>query len=276
MSIRKLAATALLGVAAIGLSACSTGLPTQVSRYQAMPIPQGQSFYIVPASGGQPSLEFGRYASLVARHLEAKGYRSAGAPQLADMLVKLDYGVDEGVVERSADPMGYSMYGDPRYGGLGYSGLGGYGGGFRRVYDPRTGRVYRVRDPFYDPFYDSYYGRPYYSRYGYYGGGGSPFYYGWNDPFGYGSRYSRYGSRYGGYGSGYGQPVREYTVYKSYLDMDIVRRADNAPLFDGKAQARSQTDETGVLVPNLIEAMFTGFPGKSGETVKITVPARRN
>jgi len=25
-------------------------------------------------------------------------------------------------------------------------------------------------------------------------------------------------------------------------------------------------------VPNLIEAMFTGFPGHSGETVKITVP----
>jgi hypothetical protein len=24
-------------------------------------------------------------------------------------------------------------------------------------------------------------------------------------------------------------------------------------------------------VPNLIEAMFTGFPGNSGETVKITV-----
>jgi hypothetical protein len=46
-------------------------------------------------------------------------------------------------------------------------------------------------------------------------------------------------------------------------------------LFQGQAQARSQTDETGVLVPNLIEAMFTGFPGRSGETVKITVPARK-
>jgi hypothetical protein len=29
-----------------------------------------------------------------------------------------------------------------------------------------------------------------------------------------------------------------------------------------------------VLVPNLIEAMFTGFPGNSGETVKITVAPR--
>jgi hypothetical protein len=57
--------------------------------------------------------------------------------------------------------------------------------------------------------------------------------------------------------------------------MNIVRRTDNAPLFQGTAKARSQTDETSVLFPNLIEAMFTGFPGRSGETVKITVPARK-
>jgi hypothetical protein len=44
-------------------------------------------------------------------------------------------------------------------------------------------------------------------------------------------------------------------------------------LFEGRAQARSQTDEAGILVPNLIEAMFTGFPGRNGETVRITVPA---
>ena len=56
--------------------------------------------------------------------------------------------------------------------------------------------------------------------------------------------------------------IRAYTVYKSDLDLNIVRRVDNAPLFEGRAQARSQTDELGVLVPNLIEAMFTGFPGR--------------
>lgn len=271
MIFRKLLAPALASAVAIALSACATGLPTQVSRYQAMPAPAGQSFYIVPAAGGAPSLEFGQFASLVARHLEAKGYRNAGAPQLADMIVKLDYGVDEGVVERSADPMSYGGYGSP-YGGYG-AGYGGYGMGYRRIFDRRTGRVYTVRDPFYDPFFDTYYGRPYYSRYGYYGGARSPFYYGWDDPFAYGSRYA--GSRYGGYGSPNGA-VREYTVYKGYLDMDIVRRVDNAQLFDGKAQARSRTEETGVVVPNLIEAMFTGFPGKSGETVRITVPARRD
>jgi len=57
--------------------------------------------------------------------------------------------------------------------------------------------------------------------------------------------------------------------------MDIRDRATNQSLFEGRAQARSTTDELGTLVPNLIEAMFTGFPGRSGETVRISVPSRR-
>lgn len=126
-----------------------------------------------------------------------------------------------------------------------------------RYYDP----FYRG---FYDPFYGGYFGRPYWSRYGYYGYR-SPFYWGWDDPFWYNSPYSGFGA----------DPIREYTVFKSELDLDIVRRVDNVPLFDGKAVARSQTDELGTLVPNLIEAMFTNFPGENGKTVKITVPGRK-
>jgi hypothetical protein len=250
--IRKLAGALLLGAGALGLAGCATGLSTQVSRYQAMPAPAGQTFYVVPAEGGQPTLEFNRFAALVSQHLQARGYTPAGAPQLASMLVKLDYGVDEGETEYTVDPYARSRYG---YGGYGYS---------DPFYRSRYGGFY---DPFYDPFYGSRFGRPYWSRYGYYGGR-SPFYYGWDDPFWYSSPYA-------GYGRGYREPIRSYTVYKSELDLNIVRRSDNAPLFQGKAKARSQTDETGVLVPNLIEAMFTGFPGKSGETIKITVPARK-
>ncbi len=235
----KVAGALLLGASAVGLAGCATGLPTQVSRFQAMPAPAGQTFYVVNASGQPGGLEFGRYAQLVSQHLQARGYRPAGAPQVADMLVKLDYGVDEGEREVRVDPMMA-----------------------RRAYDP----FYRS---FYDPWGSGfYYGRPYYSRYGYGGRYRDPFYYGWGDPFFYGSRLG-----YGGYGGR--DAIREYTVYESELDMDIVRRADNAALFEGNAQARSSTDELGVLVPNLIEAMFTGFPGRSGETVKITVPARR-
>ena len=263
-NIRKLAGALLIGVSALGLAGCATGLPTKVSRYQAMPVPAGQTFYVVPAQGGQPTLEFNRYAALVAQHLQARGYTPAGAPQLASMLVRLDYGVDEGTREQTVDPMGRSRYG---YGGYGDPFYGGYDPFYRGYYDP----FYRGYDPRYGGYYDPrslYYGRPYYSRFGGYWGARSPFYYGWDDPFWYSSPYA-------GYGPGYRQPIRDYTVYKSYLDLDIVRKGDNAPLFQGKAKARSQTDETGVLIPNLIEAMFTNFPGKSGETIKITVPARK-
>jgi hypothetical protein len=224
--ISKLGAALLLGAGSIVVSACAATLPAQVTRFQAMPAPAGQSFYVVPASGQPAGLEFGQYASIVSQQLAARGYRPAGAPQLADMLVRLDYGVDQGSQEYRADPFARSRY----------------------------------RSPFYDPFWGVHYGRPYYPRYGSYR---SAYYWGWDDPF----WYDGYGSR--------GRD-RVYTVYKSHLDLNIVRRADNAPLFEGHARARSQTDQLGVLVPNLVEAMFTGFPGRSGETVKITVPAKRS
>ena len=237
----KLAGALLIGAASVGLAGCATGLPAKVTRYSQLPAPAGQSFYVVPADGNMGGLEFGRYAGLVSQALQARGYAHAGAPQLATMIVRVGYGVDEGRREYTSDPFARSRYSSPFYRG------------------------------YYDPFYGAYGGRPYWSRYGYWGRR-SPFYYGWDDPFWYNSPYAGYGGGFGGYGG----EIRSYTVYKSFLDLDIVRRADNLPLFEGRAQARSQTDELGVLVPNLVEAMFTGFPGRNGETVKITVPGRRH
>ncbi len=90
-----------------------------------------------------------------------------------------------------------------------------------------------------------------------YGGFRRPYYYGWNDPFFFG----------GGYND-----VSSYTYYTSFLDMTISRTADGQRLFEGKAKARSRDDSLPYLVPNLVEALFTGFPGRSGEEVRITVP----
>lgn len=213
--IKKLGAAALIGVASVALSACATGIPANVTRYSALPIPAGQTFQVVPANGMTAGLEFGQFGSIVAQQLQARGYRPAASPESADMIVRIGYGVDQGTREYSRDPF------------------------------------MEYHSPFHRPYgYGAYYGRPYYSRYGYWGAR-SPFYYGWDNRYWSGS---------------------DYVVYKSVLDMNIVRRVDNAPLFEGKAQARSSTDRAGVLVPNLIEAMFTGFPGRNGETVRITVP----
>jgi Domain of unknown function (DUF4136) len=97
--------------------------------------------------------------------------------------------------------------------------------------------------------------------YGHRWGYGSAFYYGW-DPFGYDPFFD--------------QSIDTYTIYTSYMTMTIVR-PDGQHVFEGKAKARSLDDNMTVIVPKLIEAMFTNFPGQSGEEVKITVapPAKK-
>ena len=198
LSRRLLTLAAPAGI--LALSACATGLPTQVSRFQSLPVPAGQTFVIQPADPrDRGGLEFAQYADLVRRNLIAEGYAEASSPQTATFVVTMDYGVDNGQTRITSSP--------------------GFG------------------------------------RFGYFGRVHSPFYYGWGDPF------------WGG-----GADIDSYTVYTSYLDLDIKRTADGQSLFEGTAKARSRTDQLQVLVPNLVEAMFTGFPGNSGETVRITVP----
>src|SRR5215208_8308487 len=123
MRLRKFAANALLGAAALGLSACASSITSTVSRYQAMPAPQGQTFFVVPGEGmaATGGLEFQRYAGLVAQQLQARGYTPATSPTGASMIVQLGYDMDEGQVRVTEDPFsrgygGYGRYG--RYGGF--------------------------------------------------------------------------------------------------------------------------------------------------------------
>ena len=205
MRTNKIALSVLLGISALGLSACATGLRTQVSRYQVMPHPQGQSFVVVPQNPADVGgLEFSRYAELVAQRMQAQGYARAPSINQATMVVQVGYGVGDAQTEIRSYP---SYHGH------------GFGWGY--------------------PFY-----------------GHRSFYWGWADPFWY----------------GYDNDIRTYTYYVSELDVDIRRKVDNASLFEGRAKARSRTDDIARTVPSLVEAMFTGFPGNSGETVKITIP----
>lgn len=85
------------------------------------------------------------------------------------------------------------------------------------------------------------------------GGWGGAWGFGFNDPF-------------------FGGPnVRSYTVYTSAIDLRIDRRVDGQRLFEGKAEAVSRSNRLRRLVPNLVDALFTDFPGNSGETVRITI-----
>ncbi|MEO0030378.1 MAG: hypothetical protein RIS94_136 [Pseudomonadota bacterium] len=204
------------------LSACATPFDAKVSRFQAeLPAPAGQTFAIVAEDPrDQGGLEFAQYASLVAAQLQRVGY-VPGNPQSSDLVVRFDYGVDQG-----RDKVRTTGFSDPYWGGWYGPGWGGWGGGW---------------------------GRPgFYGRHGW----GWGFY----DPW-------FYGSGYGG--------VDVTTVYTSGIDMKIDRRADGKRLFEGKAEAASTSNRLSYLVPNLVEAMFTGFPGHNGETVRISVPPEK-
>lgn len=119
-------------------------------------------------------------------------------------------------------------------------------------YDVDKGREKVVAD--YDPFYST----GFYGRRGFYGR--HSYRYGYHDPF-----------LFGGYGfSGYGG-IRSFTVFTTELDMKIDRQVDGERVFEGKAEAMSRSKNLTYLVPNLVEAMFTDFPGNSGEKLRISI-----
>lgn len=201
------------------LAACASPFRADVERFQsALPAPAGQTFTVVaddPSLAG--GIEFRNYAQLVADHMASLGYTPVNNTADAQLLVRFDYGVDNGRERVRSTP------------------------GFR------------------DPFYSSWYGyqpilyrTPYGNRVAYvprY----SPWGWGWNDSF------------FGG------RDVYSYTVYTSGVDMKIDDARSGQRLFEGKAQAASTSNRLQYLVPNLVEAMFTGFPGNSGETVRISI-----
>ena len=211
MRIRKFAAAIALGAVAVALSACAETINTTVSRYQAMPAPQGQTFYVVPDGGmaRNGGLEFQRYAAIVAQQLQSRGYSPATNPQNANMVVQFGYGVDRGQMRYVSEPF------PPRFG------FGGFYGSRWGYYRPRFGYAW-----------------------------------GWDDPF------------------WFGEGIDSYVEYHSQIELHIRQVGTNAPLFDGRAQARSETNRLDVVIPSLVDAMFTGFPGRSGEVVKITIPTR--
>jgi len=203
------------------LAACATPFKADVTRFESqLPAPQGETFAVVaddPALAG--GLEFSQYADFVEAQMSRLGYTQAASPEAASLLVRFDYGVDNGR---------------------------------ERV------RTTGFADPFYDPWYGY---SPYRSRF-------------YRSRLGYFPRSRFYGSRwgFGFYDPWFGGPeVRSYTVYTSGIDMKIDRAATGERLFEGKAQALSTSDRLQYLVPNLVEAMFTDFPGNSGETVRISV-----
>ena len=89
------------------------------------------------------------------------------------------------------------------------------------------------------------------------------------------------GGFYGPHRWGYGwydpwfSDIDVTTVYTSGVEVRIKRRSDGQRVFEGKAEAVSPSNRLPYLVPNLVEALFNGFPGHSGETARISIPAEK-
>ncbi len=137
-------------------------------------------------------------------------------------------------------------------------------------YGVDAGRERVVSEPgFGDPFWGRYGG------YGGYGGWGRGGFYGGpaiiRTRHGYRYAYGLYDPFLFGPSWGDSDRVTSYTVYTSGIDLVIERGEGGQRLFEGSAEALSRSNDLTKLVPNLIAAMFTGFPGNSGEKVRITV-----
>lgn len=95
-----------------------------------------------------------------------------------------------------------------------------------------------------------------YSRYHfYYGHSRSPFYYGFYHDW--------------------PPEIYAYTVYNRTLLMNISRiEGEREVLFEGRVQSVGREHEIAKIMPYLITAMFTNFPGESGVTKVVTVETK--
>jgi hypothetical protein len=102
--------------------------------------------------------------------------------------------------------------------------------------------------------------------FGGWGGGG----WGWN-PY-WGGGFGGWGGGFGGWG---GNDVYSVTQYNSTVALKITRNADKSSVFEGRAETVSSSNNLTRIVPNLVTAIFTNFPGNSSETVRVKFdPAR--
>jgi hypothetical protein len=87
------------------------------------------------------------------------------------------------------------------------------------------------------------------------------------------------GGSTGSYGSGVGLGVGinlgggPKAQVETTLEVRIVRRSDNLVIFEGKAvqaaKSGSPAAQPGIAAAKLAQALFQGFPGKSGETIRV-------
>ncbi len=96
--------------------------------------------------------------------------------------------------------------------------------------------------------------------------------------------YGGYG--WGSYGHRYGAGMSLYdpfpywetesvTYWPKWLSVRILEAGSGRVMFEGRAVAEGTQREIAPIMPYLVRALFTGFPGTSGSTVRVKVPIDR-
>lgn len=205
-----------LALLALFLSACAASIKTDVTRFNSLTQPQGESFIILAQNPDRDgSLELQGYATIVSEKLVAQGYRPAGEGK-PGLIVTIDFGVSAPLDD-------------------------GYGSG-------------------------PYYGYPYYGySYPYFNSRFYPYH-----GYGHHSFHSFYYRRHSYfYNTGYYRRV----VYERIFELAI-KRNQGPVVFEGRAVSFGRSRDLVKIVPFLIEALFTDFPGENGSTVRVSIDTK--
>lgn len=93
------------------VAGCASKFKSDVARFHELPRPSGELFVVIPKDEAREgSLEFAQYANMVANRLSAYGYQRTRDRADAELVVRLDYDVDDGNTQVRSYPGTYGFY----------------------------------------------------------------------------------------------------------------------------------------------------------------------
>ncbi|RMF12041.1 MAG: DUF4136 domain-containing protein [Alphaproteobacteria bacterium] len=111
MTMSRVLKVMLVLTVTLFVAGCASKFKSDVARFHQLPRPSGETFVVVPKDEAKKgSLEFAQYAAQIADRLSAYGYQRTRSEADADLVVRVDYGVDDGKTVVRSYPGTYGFY----------------------------------------------------------------------------------------------------------------------------------------------------------------------